>query len=95
VSTNIKAENNYTQASINGVLYYVPSVLQRNNNSQIPSITYKSGNLQVPFAIGVPKPKYRTISDEPIILQQANNVNWGELGLGLLVLAAIRYSSGK
>jgi hypothetical protein len=91
VGTNIKAEQTYSWTSIENVLHYVPSVLNRNNNFQLPEITYKTGNLKVPFAIGVPKPKYRTIDQAPL-MQHRSKMNWGQMGLGLLLLAAIGYS---
>lgn len=93
VGTNINAEGNYTWSSVENVLHYVPSVLERNKNFQVPEITYETGNLRVPFAIGVPKPKFRTIDLEPI-LQPESNTNWGQIGFGLLLLAAIGYSLG-
>ena len=93
VGTKINAEGNYTQASINTVVNYVPSVLRKNGNSQVPEITFQTGNFSVPFAIGVPKPRYRTIPQLPITKQGAN-AGWGEFAFGLLLLAAIGYSLG-
>lgn len=55
IGTHIKADVNYTSATIDSVLKYVPKILQHLNNYQIPTIAYKTGNLAVPFAIGIPE----------------------------------------
>jgi hypothetical protein len=51
----------YTQASINGVLHHVPSVYCNEIIiRKCQRYTYWTGKLQVPFAFGVPGPKYRS-----------------------------------
>ena len=94
VGTNMRAEESYSRSSIQNVLHYVPSVLEQKKNFQIPEITFQTGNLKVPFAIGVPGPKFRTLPQQPIV-KQHSSINWGELALGILMLAAIGYSAGK
>jgi len=92
ISARIKAEKNYTPASISDLLVYVPQVLKIRGNDQIPSIAYKSGNLAVPFAIGVPK--YNLLGVTRSVTQRqlasanntSSNAGWLLFGLGLLVL---------
>jgi hypothetical protein len=99
IGTRIKADQKYTQASISTVLNYVPRILQPQDNYQIPSIAYRTGNLTVPFAIGVPKYNLpqtkRTVPQRQ--LATTNNTSsgggWLALGLGLLVLGIA--TSGK
>lgn len=52
IATRMKTEEYYSPCTVNNVLYHVPTLLKQNRNSQIPSITYRSGNLTVPFALG-------------------------------------------
>lgn len=52
VSTRMKTESEYSPCSIKDVLSHVPVVLTRSQNHQIPSVSYKEGNLTVPFALG-------------------------------------------
>ncbi|MBS1491420.1 MAG: caspase family protein [Bacteroidetes bacterium] len=52
VATRMKTEEHYSPCTVNSVLYHVPNVLKRNRNNQIPNITYRSGDLTVPFALG-------------------------------------------
>jgi hypothetical protein len=92
VGTKINAEGNCTRASIKNVLHYVPSVLEQVGNSQRPEITYSTGDLKVPFAIGVPRPKYRSLP--PQVVKEESNNNWGALGLTALLIA-IGLSLGK
>jgi hypothetical protein len=91
IGTRIKADKKYSQASINTVLNYVPQVLQPQGNFQIPSIAYKTGNLTIPFAIGVPKSMQHKIIDrlpqnQLSTSNTSSNSGWLALGLGLLVL---------
>src|SRR4029079_375761 len=88
VGTKINADNYYTQASIDTVLGYVPSVLQRKQNYQLPEITYETGNLNVPFALGVPKPKYRSLPQYAIQKPKAS-IGLGEFAFAALIVAAI------
>jgi len=100
IGKRIKGDQNYTQAPISTVLNYVPKVLQPQRNYQIPSIAYRTGNLTVPFAIGVPKynlPKAsRTVPQRQLATTNNNSSGggWLALGLGLLVLG-IATSSKK
>lgn len=99
IGTRIKADQKYTQAPISTVLNYVPQVLQPQGNFQIPSIAYKTGNLTVPFAIGIPKynmPKAtRTVRQRQLATtnNSSSGGGWLALGLGLLVLGIA--TSGK
>jgi len=92
IGTRIKAEQKYTQASISRVLEFVPQVLQKQGNSQIPSIAYKTGNLTIPFSIGVPKSNLskaiRTVPQRQLanVSNNSSNAGWAVLGLSLLVL---------
>jgi hypothetical protein len=54
ISSRIQTQENYSYASIFKILGSMPRVLQREGNDQIPEISYKSGMLTVPFALGVP-----------------------------------------
>lgn len=85
IGTRIKAEQKYTQASISRVLEYVPGLLQKQGNSQIPSIAYKTGNLTVPFSIGVPKYNLPKV-EQPIAQRQIATVNDNSSNAGLAVL---------
>lgn len=93
IGTRIKADKEYSQASINVVLNYVPQVLQSKGNYQIPDVAYKIGNLTVPFAIGVPKSSsQKTFSRVPqrqsaTSSGTSSDNGWWALGLGLLVLS--------
>lgn len=91
IGTRIKAEEKYTQAQISNVLTYVPEVLQSQNNYQVPSIAFKSGNLTVPFAIGVPKLRTSPtiIPQRQLIYANNNSSNGGWLILGCLGLLAL------
>lgn len=91
IGTRIKADQKYSQVSIRTVLNYVPQVLQPQGNSQIPSIAYKTGNLTVPFAIGVPKSApqktFNRLPQRQLATSKASSSNdWLALGFGLLVL---------
>jgi len=99
VSTRLKAANNLTYAPIDLVLKHVARKLARDGSHQIPCITYREGNLQMPFAIGIP-----SVDDSnatTIVLRKRNvpqhqpqrNVSngllgWGILGVVILLLAA-------
>jgi hypothetical protein len=90
IATRINAGNDYTTASISRLVSYVPSVLEEKGNSQIPDITYSTGNMNVPFAIGIPQRKYREILQTQLIQQQPQ-VNWGGIALtalGLILIGA-------
>jgi hypothetical protein len=91
IGTRINAEEKYTPAQISKVLTYVPEVLQSQNNYQVPSIAYKSGNLTVPFAIGVPKlhTSPTNIPQRQLIYENHNSSNGGWLILGCLGLLAL------
>lgn len=52
VATRMKTDQEYAACSVNSVLYHVPTVLRKNKNNQTPDVTYKSGDLSVPFALG-------------------------------------------
>lgn len=92
IGTRIKADQTYTQASISTVLNYVPRILQPQDNYQIPSIAYRTGNLTVPFAIGIPKcnlpQNKRTVPQRQLITtnNSSSGGGWFALGLGLIVL---------
>lgn len=89
IGTRIKAENNYTQAAINRVLEYIPQALQMQNNFQIPSITFRTGNLTIPFAIGVPKSNPQK-SNMPIVQQPLSTVNKNPVNAGkVLFISAL------
>jgi len=92
VGTNINAEGNYTWSSVENILHYVPSVLERNKNFQVPEITYETGNLRVPFAIGVPKPKFRNVL-QPTLISQKPQVNWNGIALTTLALLLLGAAS--
>lgn len=87
ISTRIKATDNYTTASITKIIEYIPAVLQKQNIFQIPSVTYEKGNLTVPFAIGVPNARQRTVRRPQPVLQSSSNDSW--VGIGLLALLFI------
>ncbi len=99
IGTRIKADQKYTQASISTVLNYVPKVLQPQGNYQIPSIAYRTGNLTVPFAIGVPKynlPKAtRTVPQQQLATTNNNSSGGGWLALGLVILVLGVATSSK
>ncbi len=88
VSSKIKADNNFTAASIERVIGYVPSVLQQKNNYQIPSITYQTGQLKTAFALGVPRSSVPNIAKRSIT-NQPLKANWGSLALLALILGGI------
>ena len=52
VATRMKTDEQYSPCTVNSVLHHMPTVLKKNGNNQVPSITYRSGNLTVPFALG-------------------------------------------
>jgi hypothetical protein len=54
VSTRMDSEADYTPCSIRNILSHIPSVLKKNNNTQLPAITHQQGALSVPFAFSVP-----------------------------------------
>lgn len=90
IGTRIKADQKYTQAPISKVLNYIPEILQQQENYQIPSIAYRTGNLKVPFAIGVPKYNLQKSTKTARKQQSVTNGNQssggGWLVLGLLAL---------
>lgn len=94
IGSRIKAEQKYTQATISTVISYVPQVLQKQNNYQVPSIAYKTGNLTVPFAIGVPKynlPKAtRSVPQRQLatVNNNSSSAGWALLGLAAIFLIA-------
>lgn len=51
VATRIRADAEYAPCTINGLLHHLPKLLQRNKNSQVPTIAYREGTLTVPFAL--------------------------------------------
>lgn len=91
IGTRIKADAKHTAVEIGDVLACVPKVLQNQNNFQRPSVAFESGNLRVPFAIGVPKlhRSPATAPRRPLIYANNNSSNGGWLILGLLGLVAL------
>ena len=94
ISTRVKTET-YRPIFITRVLDFVPQVLQKQGNSQVPCITYTEGNLIVPFAIAVPqtsqtKPQPRMIPQRQYATTNNNSSGAGLalFGLGLLLLIA-------
>jgi hypothetical protein len=94
ISTRVMAET-YRPIFITRVLDFVPQVLQKQGNSQVPCITYTQGNLIVPFAIAVPqtsqsKPQPRRIPQRQFATTNNNSSGAGLalLGLGLLLIIA-------
>lgn len=82
VSTRIKNKNNCDPVHIYRILDYIPTVLQRHNNYQVPSITFRKGNLMVPFAFAIPSfSQKRSIPHKNPIPQISSNVNLVYLGL--------------
>lgn len=93
ISTRVKTET-YKPIFITRVLDFVPQVLQRQNNFQIPCITYTEGNLRVPFAIAVPqtsqpKPQPRVPQRQYATANTGSSGGgWALFGIGLLLLIA-------
>lgn len=52
VATRMRTDEYYSPCTMSSVLYHVPALLKQNRNNQVPNITYRSGNLTVPFALG-------------------------------------------
>lgn len=61
VSSRMKTNHMYGPCSIRSVLYHVPRVLQSVQIEQSPAITYMSGSLSVPFALGSIASRVRAI----------------------------------
>jgi hypothetical protein len=94
ISTRVKTET-YKPIFITRVLDFVPQVLQKQGNSQVPCITYTEGNLIVPFAIAVPqtsqpKPQPRIVPQKQYATTNNNSSGTALalFGLGLLLLIA-------
>jgi len=93
IATRLKTEQNYAPVPIANILRHVPSYLQKENNFQIPAITYKTGNLKVPFAFGFKKVIRRVPRAIPQRrLTTSNSISLGHgvafLGLTALLLIA-------
>lgn len=101
VSTRIKAVQGYTQASVQQILNYVPQILQKQGNNQIPNIAYQTGNLTIPFAIGIPKSNYsnsllKIPQRKPVISDSSSsNAGLALMGLGLLIFGIVATSNSK
>ncbi len=95
IATRLTTEHNYTPVSISNVLRHIPSYLQKQNNFQIPSIPYWTGNMIVPFAFGFTKISQRA---PRVIPQQrstaSNSISPGE-GLALLSLTVLLFAAAN
>jgi hypothetical protein len=54
ISYEIQANDQYTTCAIDRIINHTPLLLRQYQNNQVPSITYRSGMLTIPFAIGIP-----------------------------------------
>jgi len=89
--TTQNSGNDY--AGIELLLKRVPFVLLQKGNQQVPAITYKTGDLRVPFTVGIPieKPKVVTpIRFNPVPTSKPNWAGWALFGF--LIFLAIRSS---
>lgn len=94
IATRLKTEQNYSPIPISNILKHVPAYLQMQNNFQIPSITYSTGNLTVPFVFGFIKVIQRVQRKIPNRQSIATNTissgqGWALLSLTVLLLAAV------
>lgn len=98
LSAGIKTDS-HKAFGITKILEYVPAVLQRKNNFQIPSVTFKTGDLRVPFAIGVPQsmqPEIKwTVPQRQTVGTSNNSSGAGLAWLALGVLFFIAVSGSK
>lgn len=62
----------------------VPKLIRENGFSQQPIITYKNGNINLPFAMAMPRPKF--ISERTTPNKKPNYAGWF-LGLAILGMA--------
>lgn len=96
IATRLETQKNYSPVPISNVLRHVPTYLQKRNNFQIPAITYKTGNLKVPFAFGFTKVTRRvprTIPQRRSIATNSISFNEGVALFGLTALVLIAASS--
>lgn len=92
---SVRAQN-YCPLKISDVLNRAAIDLAKRGSSQIPAITYNTGNLQIPIAFGFVNPAVQskhkqaiqTIKKEYAAKQQATNGGLALLGVGLLLWAA-------
>ncbi len=54
ISYEIQANDQYATCAIDRIINHAPLVLRQYQNNQLPTITYRSGMLTIPFAIGIP-----------------------------------------
>jgi hypothetical protein len=80
----------YTPVPIDRVINFITLYFKANGNEEVPTITYKKGNLSVPFTIGVSK-------DEQIgsveYVKEDSSEGLVLLGIGLLILGIAAASS--
>lgn len=85
-ATGIKLMAN-TVCSIEQILIYVPSILKSQGANQIPSISYSTGNLQVPFAVEIAnQQEYKNHLPKPLTRLEQGQPNMAGAALLLLVL---------
>lgn len=53
VSGRTHTNKDYESCSISSILHHIPTVLQQQNISQIPCVTFNQGHLSVPFALSM------------------------------------------
>ncbi|MEP7163041.1 MAG: caspase family protein [Ferruginibacter sp.] len=95
VCYSVKTENYYPW-EISDVLSLVSIDLAKRGSLQIPAITYKTGNLQIPIAFGfvnpaiknMPKTGIKAMRKRYIIKTKSSNDGLALLGIGLLIFAA-------
>ena len=97
VATQINTRSDYKFVSLKKILEHVPRVMQEISNTQNPSVVFVSGQMKIPFAVGIPQIETELAdSYMPIRKQQSGSSSNGGvwLAFGLLILG-ILVSKGK
>lgn len=89
VGYRMKSDKGYIIATIEDIIYHVPSVIEKRGRSQKPEIIRHDGCLNIPFAVGMPMVE-KTIqsSERPLPQLNSSNINWGAIAIGGVILAA-------
>jgi hypothetical protein len=88
IATRIKTKNNSIPVHITKILPHVLTVLRRHQNNQVPSITYRTGNLTIPFALYIPS--QNKTSKAPLRNQKAqSSFSENLLGVGLVAVITL------
>lgn len=96
VATRMRSSSHkYSTFSIKRILDFVPQVLQKEGSHQVPEVVRSTGNLKVPFAIGIPKSIDNALKVDNSQKIKPQSTVGGLVILGLSILAVMALSGSN